>query len=305
MSSSSNHFDDLLTLTEVAPGIFERDLDRTWWGWNGQFGGYVLALALEACRATAPSETHRERSLSLNFLRRVQDGRLRVEVVVERAGRTVSNLSFKLSVDDKTVATGIAMFADDRDGQAFLIAEPPDLTIPTEVPDRSPIPAPAMDHIHVWSTVEGGLLQGLEVEEAGGWMKLRQHGGADERFGFFAADGCVPLAYTRFDQPQVGGSLDFTAYFREPFPKSVVEDGEPVRVVLRGARAHRGYIDEDAEIWSASGELLMQSRQTRYTEFVDIDALEAMSPDARLQPPIKPTESAELSEQSETDPSSP
>ncbi len=297
MTDITSHFDDLLTLTEVEPGIFERDLDQTFWGWNGQFGGYVLALALEACRASVSNDAHRERSLSLNFLRRVQEGRLRVEVTVDRSGRTVSNLSFKMFVasegePSKVVATGIAMFASDRDGQEFTIAEPPDLTIPSELPERSPIPAPTMDHIHVWSTVAGGMLQGAEVTEAGGWMKLRQRGGADERFGFFAADGCVPLAYTRFDKPQVGGSLDFTAYFREPFPTSVIDGGEPVRIVLRGAQARRGYVDEDAEIWSADGVLLMQSRQTRYTEIVDVDALEAMGAEARLMPPITPPDAS-------------
>lgn len=284
MTKSSSHFNDLLRLEEVAPGVFERNIDRTFWGWDGQFGGYVLALALEACRAAAPSDSHRERSLSLNFMRRVQDGRLRIEVVVERAGRTVSNLSFKMTVDDKPVSTGIAMFAADRDAQEFMIAERPDLSIPTTVPERSPIPAPTMDHIHVWSTVEGEMLQGAEVTEAGGWMKLQQHGGADERFGFFAADGCVPLAYARFDQPQVGGSLDFTAFFRQPFPTSIIEDGEPIRVVLRSARAHGGYVDEDAELWSASGDLLMQTRQTRYSEIVDIDAFQAMGNAERLMP---------------------
>lgn len=290
MTNNSSHFDDLVRLDEVSPGVFERDIDRTFWGWDGQFGGYVLALALEACRATAPSDSHRERSLSLNFMRRVQEGRLRIAVVVERAGRTVSNLSFKITVDDKPVSTGIAMFADDRDAQAFMIAEPPDLTVPTNVPERSPIPAPTMDHIHVWPTGDGGILQGADVTEAGGWMKLRQHGGADERFGFFAADGCVPLAYARFDKPQVGGSLDFTAFFREPFPNSIIEEGEPIRVVLRSARAHRGYVDEDAELWSASGDLLMQTRQTRYSELVDIDAFQAMSGDERLMPGPNPAQ---------------
>ena len=285
---SSSHLDKLLSLTEVEPGIFERDVDQTFWGWNGLFGGYVLALALEACRAAVPKPDHRERSLSLNFLRRVQEGRMRIEVKVERSGRTVSNLSFRMEVGGKTVATGIAMFATDRDSENFMVLPKPDLTLPEGEPERSPIPAPTMDHLQIWPNEAGLLLAGADVTEGGGWMKLRQPGGADERFGFFAADGCVPVAYARFSQPQIGGSLDFTAFFRERFPSSVIDGGEPVRIVLRSASAHLGYVDEDAEIWSADGELLMLTRQTRYSELVDVDALEAMGAERRLMPPLTP-----------------
>ncbi len=272
-------------LEAVGDGVFERDLDRTWWGWNGQFGGYVLALALEACRGAVEDQSHRELSLSMNFLRRVQEGRFRAEVTVERSGRTITNLSFRMSVEGKLVASGIAMFGQARDSQEFQVAEIPDLEIPTSAPNRSPIPAPTMDRLDVWPVHGGGeLLTGAEVTEGGGWMRLHDKGGADERFGFIAADGCVPVAYARFDKPQIGGSLDFTAYFREPFPVSITTEGEPIRIVLRSARAREGYVDEDAELWSADGRLLMQTRQTRYSEIVDVDALDAMG-DMRLMPP--------------------
>ncbi len=286
--AESSFFAQSLALEPVGDGVFERDLDRTWWGWNGQFGGYVLALALEACRAAVPNPGHTERSLSLNFLRRVQDGRCRIEVNVARSGRTVSNLTFTVTVAEKLVATGIALFASPRDAEEFLTVEPPDLQLPTSTPARSPIPAPTMDRLHIWPVDGATLMGGTEVVEGGGWMQLREVGGADERFGFFAADGCVPVAYSRFSKPQVGGSLDFTAYFREPFPQAIRDGDEPVRIVLRSACAREGYIDEDAELWSADGRLLMQTRQTRYSELVDVDALEQMraSGELRLMPPL-------------------
>ncbi len=47
-------FDVTLELDELCDGTYTRVLDTTWWGWNGQFGGYVLALALEAVRRHNP-----------------------------------------------------------------------------------------------------------------------------------------------------------------------------------------------------------------------------------------------------------
>jgi len=266
-----------MALESLGGGTYERDIDQTWWGWNGQFGGYILALVLEACRGEiAPlAPDHRERALTLHFMRRFSEGRLRIEVTTERAGRTVTNVSFRLFVNDKVSGVGVALFASDRHSEQFQAAEPPDLTPPAadEAPQPSPIPAAALEHFDIWPRHQGAMFSGSEVSESGGWMRLKEAGGADERFLFFPADGYVPAAHLRLTQPSVGGTLDFTAHFREPVPASIADEGDPVRVRLRVARAATGYIDEDAEIWSADGRLLMQSRQTRYNEIIDMAAL--------------------------------
>ncbi len=281
-SSEPSLFEQTMQLEALGDGVYERDIDQTWWGWNGQFGGYILALSLEACRAhVAPmAADHRERALTLHFMRRFGEGRLRIEIATERAGRTVTNVSLRLSVDGKACGVGVALFASDRHSQQFQSATPPDLTPPAadEAPQPSPIPAAALTHFDIWPRHEGDLFSGADVSESGGWMRLKEVGGSDERALFFPADGYVPAGNLRLTEPSIGGTLDFTAHFREPVPTSIIEDGEPVRVVLRVARSATGYIDEDAEIWSVDGRLLMQTRQTRYNEIVDAEMLATFAP---------------------------
>ncbi len=100
-------------------------------------------------------------------------------------------------------------------------------------------------------------------------MGLRHGGHADERFCVLAADAYPPAFLFHHSRPAIGGTLEFTAHFRTPPPSSVVSGAEPIRLVLRVAASAAGYIDEDCEIWSADGHLLMQSRQLRYNELSD------------------------------------
>ncbi len=284
-----SRFESACQLDEVSPGVFARDIDQSWYGWNGQFGGYVMALVLEASRMhltanVAPTPApQRERVLSAHFLRRFPEGRFRAEVHTERAGRTVTNLSFRLYVDDRLCGFGAALFGSDRHAEAFQAAEPPDLTLPAEdeVPQPSPIPATALTQVHIWPRHEGTLMSGTPITESGGWMALKEPGGADERFLFTPADGYVPMAYIRFAKPAIGGTLELTAHFREPVPRSIVDGEEPVYVRLRTARAALGYIDEDAELWSADGRLLMQTRQVRYSDIIEGETLERLRGELR------------------------
>lgn len=257
-------FEETMELDRIGENSFRRQIDRTWWGWNGQFGGYVLGITLEAFRRSVTSPGHREVSLSMNFLRRVPEGRLVIEVDVVRVGRTITNLAAAVWVDEKQVATALALFGSDRDAQELSLLDPPDLTVPTAPPTGSPIPARAMDHLDIWEGPSAGKV---------GWMRLSDPGGADERFGMFAADGMMPMWMPHVTAPQIGGTVDFTAHFREPFPQRVIDGSDPLAVVLHTARAHRGYVDEDSFLWSPDGRLLMQSRQTRYAEYADIDIL--------------------------------
>lgn len=259
-------------LTQTAPGVFERTLDHTWWGFQGQFGGHVLALALEAFRGSVTDAAHHEISMSLHFLRRVAEGPLRIEVDVVRVGRTITNMSCSMMVGDKPVALGLALFGSDRASDEFELTPAPELVVPTTPPTGSQIPANAMNHLDIWDGPHQGRV---------GWMRLAEPGGADARFGLFAADGMLPLSFGRNSRPQVGGTVDFTAHFREQFPQSIIDGDEPVAVVLRTGRSYRGYVDEDAELWSADGRLLMQTRQTRYSEYAPTDMLDQVTASAQ------------------------
>ena len=260
-----------LLLDALGDGAYTRDIDDTWWGWNGQFGGYTLALALQACRMQNNDSTQRERAITMHFLRRMPAGPLRVAVATERQGRTATTFSIRLSVDERLCGIGLVMFGSDRRAEAYQLAQPPDLEAPgpNEAPQGTVIPGKFLEQLEIWPRHEGDFNGGSDTRESGGWMRLTDRGGADERFLMMVADAYMPLSFLRATEPALGGTLDFTAHFRAPVPEAIIDGSEPVRVHLTSARSLDGYVDEDASIWTPDGQLLLQSRQMRYTEIVD------------------------------------
>ncbi len=266
-----------LRLTPMGDGAYARDIDDTWWGWNGQFGGYVLALALEACRDENTDPAQRERSISMHFLRRVPEGACRIAVETERKGRTVTTFSLRMFVEGRLVAVGLVLFGSDRRSEDFITVTSPDLDAPsvTEEPQPSLIPGKALQNLDIWPRHGNDVAP--EAAESGGWMRLKEPEGCDERFLLIACDAYMPVSFLRLTEPSVGGTLDLTAHFRNPIPAKVLDGSEPVRVHLASAAGVGGYVDEDATVWSADGQLLLQSRQVRYSEIVDdISMLEDM-----------------------------
>lgn len=271
---SESNFEDAYALDVAAPGVYTRTLGREWWGWNGQFGGYPLGLALQAGRMHVGDPAFRERSLTMHFLRRVPEGDMRIEMVTERAGRTTQNLSMRMFVADKLVTTAMMLFATDRDAQTLEPLDVPNLVPPAddEAPGEHPIPVPAVENFDIWPRHRGELHSGEQVSTGGGWMRLHEPGdGADERLGLLLADGYPPVSIIRATDPAVGGTMDFTAHFQRPFPHEVVSGHRPVLIQLLTRQSFSGYTDEDAEIWAPSGELLMRTHQVRYSERVDVD----------------------------------
>jgi Thioesterase-like superfamily len=113
-------------------------------------------------------------------------------------------------------------------------------------------------------------LCGGEEAIAGGWLRLRDERPLDEPAAAVLVDGWWPAVWSRLWQVPRIPTLDLTIHFRQPLPTT----NTPVLAVFRSKAAAGGFIDEDGELWSADGQLLVESRQL---------AVLVASPDA-LQP---------------------
>jgi hypothetical protein len=71
------------------------------------------------------------------------------------------------------------------------------------------------------------------------------------------SDAWVPSPFMRLDRMVGAPTVDLTVHFRAP---ELVVAG-PVLAVYRSRFAHAGFFEEDGEVWTADGRLLMQSRQ--------------------------------------------
>jgi acyl-CoA thioesterase len=258
------------TLAQREDGVFERVCDKTWWGHGALFGGYVQAVALNAMTGALHNPEQSPRSMTIHFFRPFSDGPLRVETTVERAGRSMSNISARLYSNDKLAGIAIANFGVWREFNEFRALGAPDVAPirRDETPVASLLGVPAHEHFDLFPRI-GTFARGGGDAHVGGWVVQRELDTIDHLVIPVVADLWIPAAYHRWTVPSPAVSVDITTHFRAPVPRDDMAPTAPIFVDLRTAGSIGGYVDEDVNVFNASGVLLAQSRQMRFIHMLD------------------------------------
>lgn len=193
-------------------------------------------------------------------------------MVVERAGRTVTNVSARLLQDGRSMVLALASLAVDRDAPVHF-DEGPGLPLR---PDGSPVPAPRdtprvqvdtgrdvpMRQHYDLRWVLGDLPFGAGAQTAprarnGGWLRPAEPEPVDEVVLTAMADAWMPPLFSRVGQPLAVPTIDLTVHFRglpaDPLDHCFVEFASPL--------ARDGYLVEHGRILASDGTLLAESRQ--------------------------------------------
>ena len=252
-------------LTREKDGVFERICDKTWWGHGALFGGYVQAMALTAMTRALQHPEQLPQSMTIHFIRPFLDGQFRAETKVERAGRNMSNVSARLYSADKLAGIAIASFGVWRAFNEFRSLTLPDETPigDDEAPVVTPLGVPTHEHFDMYPRI-GTFSRGGGDAHVGGWVVQRDLGPIDHLSVPVLADLWIPAAYHRWTEPSPAVSVDITTHFRSPLPRDDVGPDTAIFVDLKTAGSIGGFVDEDVDIWTASGLLLAQSRQMRF-----------------------------------------
>ena len=261
--------------TSVRPlgdGAYGATIDPSWWIVAGPNGGYVAAIVLRAILAEVDDPARRVRSLTLHYLRPPAEGPAQVDVVVERAGRTVTNVSARLVQDGRLLVVALAALATDRDG---AVAFDETIGLPT-LPDGAVVPAvhqievedldperdvPMRQHYDLRWVLGDRPFQPRRGETAaaltGGWLRPAEPEPIDEVVLAAMTDAWMPPIFSRVQEPLAVPTVDLTIHFRgrpaDPLAHCFVLFDSPV--------ARDGYLVEHGRIWSAEGVLLAESRQ--------------------------------------------
>ena len=81
------------------------------------------------------------------------------------------------------------------------------------------------------------------------------------------SDAWYPASFAHDTRPVMGATLDLTIHFRDHAAIAELRPEEFVLAVFRSHSAAEGFFEEDGEIWSADGRLLLQSRQLAVAGF--------------------------------------
>ena len=272
-SGPSTRFARDTSVRPLGDGVYGATIDESWWIFAGPNGGYVAAIVLRAMLAEVADASRRPRSITLQYLRPPSGGPAEVHVVVERAGRTVTNVSARLIQDGRVLVLALAAMAVDRGGSVEF-----DETtgLPT-MPDGSPVPGvgeiavedldperdvPMRQHYDLrWvlgdRPFQPGPAEGESQAMTGGWLRPVEPEPIDEVVLAAMTDAWMPPIFSRVQQPLAVPTVDLTIHFRgrpaDPLAHCFVVFDSPV--------AREGYLVEHGRIYSAEGTLLAESRQ--------------------------------------------
>ena len=260
MSVAAAEFAVDSAITPLGDGRYTAQAVGAWFGPIALNGGFLAGLVVRAMSTELAAEDRGPRSLTMHFLRPPAEGPLELEITVERAGRTASSLSGRVVQDGRLMALAVGTWTQRYDSALEWDSPAPVVPMPDELPPAELGPsAPRMfrqlDVRHVFGPVP---FRGGDEALTGGWLRTRAPQPLDGALLALLTDAWFPSAFTRLTAPSPAPTLDLTIHFRGRPP----EGPHPwVLARFQSRAAIDGLFEEDGELWSADGRLLVQSRQ--------------------------------------------
>ncbi len=195
-----------------------------------------------------------------------------IETTIERAGRSLSTLSARMTQEGATMALALSAFSVPWKGPEITELAMPEVAPAS--PERDPgtlIPLEFGPSFARYITLQprfGGMPFADPAQEmdTGGWLGLVEPRPLDALALAFFTDALIPTPFMRLPGPAPAPTIDLTVHFRTALPRPG-RDGaapDPHELVLARTRTrliHEGFFEEDAMIWGQDGVLLAQSRQ--------------------------------------------
>ncbi|SHN39779.1 thioesterase family protein [Cryptosporangium aurantiacum] len=260
-------FDRALALVDSAPDVALAELGAGWRFGTAMHGGLLLAVAAAAAgrRIRAEGRPGDPLSISAHFLSAAVAGPAELRTEVVRLGRTLSTAAVSLAqrvdgVDVERVRALVTVTDLERlDADVRLQPEPPAMPPPEQC-----LPCPAfLEDATLWDRVEIRLdpaTAGWVRGEPGhrphhqGWARFTDGRDPDPLALLLICDA-MPNTVAALGIPGYVPTLELTAHVR----------GVPSPGWLRFTQTTRNYsagmIEEDAEIFDATGRMVLQSRQ--------------------------------------------
>jgi len=261
-----HEFDKVTTLDAVTPSRFSGVLDAGWGVADVPNGGYVMALALRAVQATLPPALHDPLTATAHYLKPARPGPLAIDVETVKVGKRLATSAarlFQIAPGSDREVEVVRMLVTSGNlaepgAVAFARGEPPPMPSPDEcaIFDAPEIVTIARRVRILYDPETLAFARG----ERTGVTELRGHARfADDRepdvvsLALFA-DAFPPAVFNRALAPWVP-TVELTVHFRaRPTPGWL-------RCVFSTRFASGGVMEEDGELWDASGALVAMSRQ--------------------------------------------
>jgi acyl-CoA thioesterase len=224
-------------------------------------GGYLLAVTARAMSAAIgrPDPV----TVTAHYLAPGKPGQASVSVEVIKQGRTFGTATATLEKDDRPLLRVLGTFGEltDNGGPQLVDLDPPSMPppercIPVDATETFPPPFMARVELRLHpddATFRGGNPSGHARMR--GWLRLRHGEAADTIALLCAADAFPPAVFNASLPVAWTPTIELTTHVRyRPEPGWL-------RCQFATHFVSGGFLEEDGEIWDATGRLVAQSRQ--------------------------------------------
>ncbi len=259
---ATHHFDADTALEPLAERRWRAWAPDHWFVGRGPNGGFLAAVAARAAETAAGRPL---RSLALHFAAAPVVGPLDVAVELEREGRSYTAASVRIEQDGLPMTIGLATLGEmPADGAAWDAAVMP-AAMPLESTERVPleqagIPAFARNYDMRWALGSQPGAAGA-VPESGGWIRSTEPRLLDAPLVAAMTDAWAPTAFVALGRFVAAPTLDLTVHIRRPLPVAGMAPEDYVLGRFSSRLSVAGVWEEDGELWTPGGELIVQSRQ--------------------------------------------
>jgi acyl-CoA thioesterase len=243
----------------LGDGAYRGTIDGGWFGPPGPNGGFIAAIVLRAIRAEIADDARLPRSLTLHYLRPPHAGEARIEVTVERSGRTATTCAVRLTQDDKLTTIALCVLTTAYEGMAEWTPQAPRVPAPEQVPelDLWAGAPPLFERLETRPCFGPPPFSGGDEAVTGGWIRARGSAELAPELIALYTDAWWPAPFGILDGPSAAPTLELTIHFRaQPTPSD-----RHALVRFRSRASIDGLFDEEGEVWSRNGRLLATSKQ--------------------------------------------
>lgn len=262
-------FDKAIQLTQTQDHGFIGATSPDYANMVGPFGGIICAVMLNSVLGH-PERIGDPVALTVNFAGPVPDGAFDIETRNTRTNRSTQHWNMQMNSGGQICVSASAIFAIRRDtwsvSEKTALANPPS---PETLPREDLTMRPAWVHSYDLRFVKGGLPGVFEGKvqddsETVVWIKDEPFRPLDFTSLAALSDCFYPRILIRRHKIVACGTVSLTTYFHTDAAALAKQADRYVLGTARALNFSNSYCDQNAEIWSDSGELLASSHQIVY-----------------------------------------
>ena len=258
--ASAHAFDEAIAL-EPVEGRLRGRTHESYWNMVSPFGGVTAAVALNGLLMQS-ERIGDPVSFTLNYVAPIQRGEFLVEPRLVRSGRSTQHWSVQIVQAGEVTTSAIAIFGVRRPTWSLTEATPPQARGVEEsvrfTPPRDLMRWPAMYDIRY---ARGQLRQNNPDSLTHSWIRDAQPRPIDYSSLTAFCDTFAPRLLFRRPLFVPLGTVSLNIYFHVDGAELATQGEEYVLGVAQGQVFHKGYFDQQAQVWGRDGRLLATTQQ--------------------------------------------